>query len=295
MSTGPTAAVCAVGTGDGACRLCDARSGACHSSLAHGRGAVAALAWHPSNNTLLTAGADGAAHLWDVRTLKKRGSLDRHDLSGAPASINDRVAKTAHDGGLRLAAFGDTTLITAGADERLRAWDAETGAFVSDAFAPVQIRGTRSPAPLQAAFLEGSALIPDGRHASLVSLDSANEAWRTPEHAGGVRACAVASDINRFVACDDRGGLAVWRPALVVEPAVEDDDDTPQIRVDVALAAEADDADDFDALRREFEESRRAAAEDRRRAREDRPAEEPRRRRRRRVGEVVRRATDRGA
>ena len=293
MSTGPTAAVCAVGTTDGACRLCDARSGACHSSLAHGRGPVAALAWHPSNNTLLTAGADGAAHLWDVRTLKKRGSLDRHDLSGAPASINDRVAKTAHDGGLRLAAFGDTSLITAGADDRLRAWDSETGAFVSDAFAPVQIRGTRSPAPLRAAFLEGSALIPDGRHASLISLDSANEAWRTPEHAGGVRACAVASGINRFVACDDRGGLAVWRPALVVEPAVEDDD-APQIRVDVALAAEADDADDFDALRREFEESRRAAAEDRRRQREERPAEEPRRRRRR-VGDVVRRATDRGA
>ena len=118
---------------------CDARSGACHSSLAHGRGAVSALAWHPSNSTLLTAGADGAAHLWDVRTLKKRGSLDRHDLSGAPASINDRVAKTAHDGGLRLAAFGDTSLITAGADDRLRAWDSETGAFVSDAFAPVQI------------------------------------------------------------------------------------------------------------------------------------------------------------
>ena len=94
---------------------------------------------------------------------------------------------------------------------------------------------------------------------SLLSLDSANEAWRTPEagHAGGVRACAVASDIHRFVACDDRGGLVVWRPALVVEPAVEDDD-APQIRVDVALAAEADDADDFDALRREFEESRRA-------------------------------------
>ena len=294
MSTGPTAAVCAVGTGDGACRLCDARSGACHSSLAHGRGPVAALAWHPTNSTLLTAGADGAAHLWDVRTLKKRGSLDRHDLSGAPASINDRVAKTAHDGGLRLAAFGDTSLITAGADERLRAWDSETGAFVSDAFAPVQIRGTRSPAPLQCAFLEGSALIPDGRHASLVSLDSANETWRTPEHAGGVRACAVASSLNRFVACDDRGGLAVWRPALVVEPAVEEDDDTPQIRVDVALAAEADDADDFDALRREFEESRRAAAEDRWRAREERPAEEPRRRRRR-VGDVVRRATDRGA
>ena len=293
MSTGPTAAVCAVGMGDGSARLCDARSGACHSSLAHGRGAVAALAWHPSNNTLLTAGADGAAHLWDVRTLKKRGSLDRHDLSGAPASINDRVAKTAHDGGLRLAAFGDTSLITAGADERLRAWDSETGAFVSDAFAPVQIRGTRSPAPLQAAFLEGSALIPDGRHASLVSLDSANEAWRTPEHAGGVRACAVASGVNRFVACDDRGGLVVWRPALVAEPAVEDDD-APQIRVDVALAAEADDADDFDALRREFEESRRAAAEDRRRQREERPAEEPRRRRRR-VGDVVRRATDRGA
>ena len=293
MSTGPTAAVCAVGTGDGACRLCDARSGACHSSLAHGRGPVAALAWHPTNSTLLTAGADGAAHLWDVRTLKKRGSLDRHDLSGAPASINDRVAKTAHDGGLRLAAFGDTSLITAGADERLRAWDAETGALVSDAFAPVQIRGTRSPAPLHACFLEGSALIPDGRHASLVSLDSANEVWRTPEHAGGVRACAVASSLNRFVACDDRGGLVVWRPALVVEPAGEDDD-APQIRVDVALAAEADDADDFDALRREFEESRLAAAEDRRRAREERPAEEPRRRRRR-VGDVVRRATDRGA
>ena len=160
----------------------------------------------------------------------------------------------------------------------------------------MQIRGTRSPAPLQAAFLEGSALIPDGRHASLVSFDSANETWRTPEagHAGGVRACAVASSVNRFVACDDRGGLVVWRPALVVEPAVEDDD-APQIRVDVALAAEADDADDFDSLRREFEESRRAAAEDRRRAREDRPTEEPQRRRRRRVGDVVRRATDRGA
>ena len=102
--------------------------------------------------------------------------------------------------------------------------------------------------------------------------------------------------MNRFVACDDRGGLVVWRPALVVEPAVEDDD-APQIRVDVALAAEADDADDFDALRREFEESRRAAAEDRRRAcaLEDRPTDEPRRRRRRRVGDVVRRATDRGA
>ena len=95
---------------------------------------------------------------------------------------------------------------------------------------------------------------------------------------GRVRACAVVVS-NRFVACDDRGGLVVWRPALVVEPAVEDDD-APQIRVDVALAAEADDADDFDALRREFEESRRAAAEDRWRAREERPAEEPRRRRR---------------
>ena len=95
--------------------------------------------------------------------------------------------------------------------------------------------------------------------------------------------------MNRFVACDDRGGLVVWRPALVVEPAVEDDD-APQIRVDVALAAEADDADDFDALRREFEESRRAAAEDRRRRarigrKRSRAAAAPARRRRRAAGD----------
>ena len=122
------------------------------------------------------------------------------------------MAKTAHDGGLRLAAFGDTTLITAGADERLRAWDAESGAFVSDAFAPVQIRGTRSPAPLQAAFLEGSALIPDGRHASLISLDSANETWRTPEagHAGGVRACAGALSYTNGAVASAQGRVYVW-------------------------------------------------------------------------------------
>ena len=122
----------------------------------------------------------------------------------------------------------------------------------------------------------------------LVSLDSANEAWRTPEagHAGGVRACAVASSVNRFVACDDRRGLVVWRPALVVEPAVEDDD-APQIRVDVALAAEADDADDLDALRREFEESAGRPPRTGGATRGAATEEEPRRRRRRRVGDVV--------
>ena len=298
LSTGPTAAICAAGTGDGSARLCDARSGACHATLTHGHGAVAALAWHPTNGTLLTAGADGAAHLWDVRTLKKRGSLDRCDLSGAPASINDHVAKTAHDGGLRLAVFSSTVLLTAGADERLRAWDSTTGAFASDAFAPLQIKRTRSPAPLQSVFLAAGALVPDGRNASLVSLESANEAWRTPDagHAGDVRACAFSSAVNRVVSCDDRGGLVVWRPPVAVEPA-DEGEDAPQIRVDVALAAaDDDDDDDFDSLRREFEEARRAAAEDRRRERE-RPAveEEPRRRRRRfeRAGEVVRRATDR--
>ena len=66
FASGPLATVTAAGCGDGGVRLCDARAGSCATTLDGCHvGAVAAVAWHPTDGfSLATGGADGTARLW---------------------------------------------------------------------------------------------------------------------------------------------------------------------------------------------------------------------------------------
>ncbi|OIW28887.1 WD40 repeat-like protein [Coniochaeta ligniaria NRRL 30616] len=155
----------ACGTQHPAVRLVDLRSGAAVQSLvAPGQvggsaGAVLAVAWSPRHEHVLASGTtDGAVRIWDVRRASGLvGLLDQEDSLGigvraqrtdgssagatAFAELQQRgirMSARAHTGAVNGLTWTDDGefIVSAGHDQRIRVWDAATGANTLASFGP---------------------------------------------------------------------------------------------------------------------------------------------------------------
>jgi DNA excision repair protein ERCC-8 len=153
----------ACGTQHPAVRLVDLRSGAAVQSLvAPGQvggsaGAVLAVAWSPRHEHVLASGTtDGAVRIWDVRRASGLvGLLDQEDSlginvraqpSGATPTTGFaelqqrgiRMSARAHTGAVNGLTWTDdgAFIVSTGHDQRIRVWDAATGANTLASFGP---------------------------------------------------------------------------------------------------------------------------------------------------------------
>jgi DNA excision repair protein ERCC-8 len=127
-------------------RLVDLRTGSSTHSLAGHHGALLSLAWSPTlEHILASGGIDGTVHLWDIRKSSGAlGVLNMEDSAGITGTdCNGRNARERDLGKAHAASVNGITwtddgayLITAGHDERIRVWDAATGANTLASFGP---------------------------------------------------------------------------------------------------------------------------------------------------------------
>ncbi|KAI9879810.1 MAG: hypothetical protein M1830_006992 [Pleopsidium flavum] len=130
-----------------AVRLVDLRTGASAHSLAGHQGAVLSVAWSPREEYILASGGvDGTVRLWDIR--RSAGSLGVLDLEdsvgitgedGLGKGARQRERGKAHVGAVNGVVWTDSGdyIVTAGHDERVRVWDAATGANALAHFGPI--------------------------------------------------------------------------------------------------------------------------------------------------------------
>jgi len=155
----------ACGTQHPAVRLVDLRSSSAVQSLASPgqiggtAGATLAVAWSPSHEHVLASGAvDGAVRIWDIRKSSGLiGLLDQEDSLGIlhpgrmppsdrPAGANSevglrrgiRMSAKAHTGPVNGLCWTEdgAYIVSAGHDQRIRVWDAATGANTLANFGP---------------------------------------------------------------------------------------------------------------------------------------------------------------
>ncbi|CAD0110788.1 unnamed protein product [Aureobasidium uvarum] len=133
-----------------AVRLVDLRSGASTHSLAGHSGAVLSTAWHPKReHVLASGGSDGLVRLWDIRrSASSLGVLDMEDSRGVGVNGNTlrRERGKAHSGavnGITWDEAGDF-LVSCGQDDKIRVWNANTGANTLTNFGPAVKSSTTS-------------------------------------------------------------------------------------------------------------------------------------------------------
>lgn len=141
-----------------AVRLVDLRSGNFTHSLAGHHGAVLAVAWNPNTEHILASGGtDGMVRLWDIR--KSSGSLGVLNVEDSTGIIGfdglgrgarGRETGKAHQGAVNGITWTDdgAYIISAGHDERVRVWNAATGANTLASFGPTLKNGHLSNLPL---------------------------------------------------------------------------------------------------------------------------------------------------
>ncbi|KAH6722536.1 WD40-repeat-containing domain protein [Leptodontidium sp. MPI-SDFR-AT-0119] len=141
-------------------RLVDLRSGSSTHSLAGHHGALLSLAWSPTlGHILASGGIDGTARLWDIRKSSGAlGVLDMEDSTGVAGTDEmGRSARPRDSGKSHSAAVNGLTwtgdgsyIISAGHDDRVRVWDAATGANTLASFGPMLKNGHLSNLPVVA-------------------------------------------------------------------------------------------------------------------------------------------------
>lgn len=127
-------------------RLVDLRSGAATHSLAGHGGAVLSTAWSPTTeHVVASGGTDGTVRFWDIRrSAGCLGVLDMEDsigtvgLDGLGGGARTRQQGRAHSSAVNGVVWTEDGrhLVTAGHDERVRVWDATTGANTLASFGP---------------------------------------------------------------------------------------------------------------------------------------------------------------
>jgi len=110
---------------------------------------VTKVAWHPSNNVLITGGWNGAIYLWDMESdtpqfFEASPAYTRETSNRRSVSISDeQLAKT------NVLAIGfnsdGTRFMSVAADGTTRQWDTETGALIAEAQLPSVVTATWSP------------------------------------------------------------------------------------------------------------------------------------------------------
>lgn len=141
-----------------AVRLVDLRSGASTHSLAGHSGALLSLAWSPTlDHILASGGVDGTVRLWDIRKSSGAlGVLDMEDsmgitgVDGMGRDARSRDTGKSHQGAVNGITWTDdgNYIVSAGHDERVRVWDAATGANTLASFGPILKNGHLSNLPL---------------------------------------------------------------------------------------------------------------------------------------------------
>ena len=126
----------ACATANSAVRLVDLKSGVTAQKLLGHDGAALSVAWSPrSEHLLASSGADGTVRLWDVR--RSANCLGMLDLEDSESSLADpsgsgyyTAPKRAHVGPSNGVTWTDdgAYIVTVGHDERIRVWEADTGA-----------------------------------------------------------------------------------------------------------------------------------------------------------------------
>lgn len=129
-----------------AVRLVDLRSGDSTHSLPGHHGALLAVKWSPTAEHILSSGGvDGTVRLWDIR--KSSGSLGVLDMEdslgiggtdGMGRSARARERGKSHSAAVNGISWTDDGqyIITSGHDDRIRVWDAGTGANTLASFGP---------------------------------------------------------------------------------------------------------------------------------------------------------------
>ncbi|RDL37500.1 WD40 repeat-like protein [Venustampulla echinocandica] len=139
-------------------RLVDLRSGSNTHSMAGHHGALLSLAWSPRlEHILASGGVDGTVRLWDVRkSSASLGVLDMEDSTGIAGTdgmgrgARSRNAGKAHQGAVNGLTWTDdgSYIVSAGHDQRVRVWDAATGANTLASFGPTLKNSHLSCLPL---------------------------------------------------------------------------------------------------------------------------------------------------
>lgn len=141
-------------------RLVDLHTGNATMSLAGHSGAVIAAAWSPrSEYILLTGGADGTVRVWDVRTASRtlrlldlENSVGVLGTDGQGAGYEPKPHAKAHRAAVNGLTFTDDGryIVTAGHDNAVRVWSADTGANTLAHFGPTIVNTKLSHKPLLA-------------------------------------------------------------------------------------------------------------------------------------------------
>lgn len=244
-----------------AVRLADLRSGASTHSLAGHSGAVLAVSWHPSREHILASGgSDGQVRLWDVRrSASSLGVLDMDDSAGFGSSSSkarSRERGKSHSGavnGVLWDSSGDS-LISSGHDEKIRVWDAHTGANTLTNFGPAvknnhtsTLLPLLSPSSLTGVGTQKEILIyPNPRELLVYELHTGKllSRLRTPSYANSHTAVSAGSgtrnvvnrttslawrahDVEVYSAHSD-GTIRCWRPRTWEDRMIDEEEEADE-------------------------------------------------------------------
>lgn len=170
----------ACATRHSAVRLVDLRTGSSVQALASQGGPVLSVAWSPRQDNVVASGhMDGRVRVWDIRRgVALIGMLDQDDSLGLVHHYRHAVASgagwdasrprvrasaRAHDDGVNGLCWTQDGqyVVSAGFDERIRVWDAATGANTLASFGSVvRNRGRQGPIGTASMFVSPSCLTP---------------------------------------------------------------------------------------------------------------------------------------